>query len=107
MEINIKGELSNKYPQFYDNRTMEKLDTPPSIFEVIMQGEENENLEDIIPMVFPNELPTIPSCVREDLENICRDCGRRNRIHLRRQPNNTIKCSYTHIRRIFKLFRKA
>ena len=52
---------------------MEKEHTPLSFFEVQMLEEENENLKDIIPMIFPGELPTIPSCIREDLENICRD----------------------------------
>ena len=46
---------------------MEKPETPPSIFEVLMEGEEIVNLEDIIPMDFPDPLPIIPPCMNEDL----------------------------------------
>ena len=74
---------------------MEKLETPPSIFEVIMQGEENVNLEDIIPTDFPDHLPIIPSCVSEDLENICRDLDVEEEIVSVFEDNPTTQSSAT------------
>ena len=54
---------------------MERPETPPSFFEVLMVGEENVDVENFVPMDLPDPPPSIPTCVAEDLENICRDIG--------------------------------
>ena len=58
-----------------------------------MPDEEEENLEDIIPMIFPDELLTIPSCIIEDLENICRDLDSEEKITTIFEDNPTTQTS--------------
>ena len=71
--ISIKRSKEQQLSSVLQQQNNGKPETPPSIFEVLMEGEENVNMDDLIPMDFPDPLPIIPPCVSEDLENICRD----------------------------------